>query len=77
MKCKFSARYKNGFREGFNNPTQHEKFLDTVLVGNKIEHLKDDKTRGIVAGYLKRKQEIVEGKTGFIWSDKDLNNKIC
>ena len=76
-KCKkFSAKYKSGFREGFNNPTQYEKFLDKVLVGN-MESLKEDKTRGIVAGYLRRKQEMTEGKKDFIWSDKDLNDRIC
>ena len=55
----------------------YEKGISQVLVENKISALTNDKVRGIVAGYLKRKQEMAEGKSDFIWSDKDLNEKLC
>lgn len=67
---KFSARYKNGFREGYNNPNQH-KNIDL----NRISKT-NDSINGLISGVLARRSDIANGITGFIWSDKDLNEKI-
>lgn len=65
-----SARYKKGFREGYNNPKQYSN-IDL----NKIKK-EDDLISGIIAGVLKRKADIQKGINGFIWNDTDLKNKM-
>jgi ribosomal protein S17E len=60
---KFTKRYLNGFREGFNNPSQYN---EKILTSN------DEYIKGIIAGYCKRKQRIQEGKNYFIWNEKEL-----
>ena len=64
---KKSKRYLNGFREGFNNPTQYDE---------RILNSDDDYIKGIVAGYCKRKQRIQEGFNYFIWNDEELKKEV-
>ena len=58
MILKYSKRYLKGFREGFNNPSQH---TTKILNGDDPPII-----AGIVAGYLKRKQRQIEGKSYFL-----------
>jgi hypothetical protein len=66
----FSSRYKKGFRDGYNNPTQY-KNIDL----NKIKK-EDELINGIIAGVLARQSDIQKGINEFIWSEEDLNKKL-
>jgi hypothetical protein len=63
---KFSAKYKKGFREGFNNPNQYKKI--------DLSHPKadNDYVRGIISGVLVKLNN--SGK--FIWNETDLKRYL-
>ena len=69
MKNKNTKRYLNGFKEGFNNPSQYQN-------NEKILNSDDDYIKGIIAGYCKRKQRIQEGFNYFIWTKEELNKEV-
>ena len=83
MKCKFSARYRNGFREGFANPNRNKETINSFLTQGK--EFSNDKSKeyfdGLVEGVAKREQLRRKGEDkGFYYAeeiDKILNNKIC
>jgi len=67
---KFSKRYLNGFREGFNNPNQYKN-------NEKILNSNDEYIKGIIAGYCKKQQRIQDlGKNYFIWNDEELMEEV-
>lgn len=66
---KYSKKYLRGFREGFNNPSQHT----TNILSDKSE---SPMILGIIAGYCKRMQNNQESKTYFLLSDQDVLNEI-
>ena len=61
---RISARYKKGFKEGYNNPNQYH--TDKLLTSN------DDLIKGLIAGKLKRIKVRTTGKDKFIWSEKEM-----
>jgi hypothetical protein len=52
---KYSKRYLNGFKEGFNNPNQYKN-------NDKILNSNDDYIKGIICGYCKRQQRLNDNK---------------
>ena len=67
---KQTARYKKGFRDGFNNPNQ---YINIDL--NKVPE--DDLIKGIISGVIERRKDILNGiNNNFIWNDKELNERV-
>ena len=64
-----SKKYLNGFKEGFNNPSQYKN-------NEKILSSNDEYIQGIIAGYCKRKQRIQEGKNHFILNEEELKREV-
>ena len=63
-------RYKKGFREGYNNPKQNSNIdLNKVNDSNEL-------AKGIISGVIERRKDIANGINKFIWSDKELNERV-
>ena len=67
---KYSKKYLNGFREGFNNPSQYnqEKLLN--------KENPDDMIKGLIAGITKKMKYRFKGENPFIWDDEDLKREV-
>lgn len=61
---RFSAKYKKGFREGFNNPSRFSKI--------NLSARSDDMIKGIVSGVIEKQNH--PGK--FIWNPTDLKKYL-
>jgi hypothetical protein len=73
LKKKFSARYKRVFRDAFNNPSQYSHINLSDTASNPAS---DDYRNAAVAGVVKRRRLIAEGKGQFINSESELNELI-
>ncbi len=66
----YSARYRKGFRDGYNNPSQYAHL-------NLNAPVKDDKLAGIIAGCLQYHKDEEDGTaTRFITSKAALDAKL-
>jgi len=66
--AKKSAKYKRGFREGYNNPSQYsdEKLLQST----------NEFAEGVIAGKIKRVKNRIKGINEFIWNEDDLMREL-